>query len=407
MSSVTSYTYLPADSHALLRAAVDASGLGVWEMDVQTGRINWSERCYELFWLEPGTNISYRNFLDALHPEDWQRTDAMMRHAYDPAGDGRYDTEYRTVSREHPDRIRWVRATGQAFFNEHRQAYRIVGTVHDITARKEAEQQLLESEKRFRTMANSAPVLMWMSGPDKGCDYFNAGWLEFTGRTMEQELGNGWAEGVHPDDLDRCWQIYSTSFDRHEPFRMEYRLRRHDGQYRWLIDTGAPRYSPDGTFLGFIGTCVDVQHLKDTEAALLQREAEFTTLADNLPQLIWMTDAAGNALWYNRRWYEYTGTTLAEMVNWGWQQVHHPEHLQRVTDKFLEHLSTGEPWEDTFPIRGANGEFRWFLSRARPVRDASGQITRWFGTNTDVTEQQAALVNQLTTDTPAATQVLR
>ena len=127
---------------------------------------------------------------------------------------------------------------------------------------KPAEQEQQESEKRFHLAANAAPVMIWMSGPDKLCTYFNQPWLEFTGRSLEAELGNGWAEGVHHDDLQHCLQTYRESFDRGVPFRMEYRLRRHDGEYRWIEDTGLPMLVPDGSFAGYIGACVDITDRK-------------------------------------------------------------------------------------------------------------------------------------------------
>jgi PAS domain S-box-containing protein len=129
-----------------------------------------------------------------------------------------------------------------------------------------------ESEKRFRLAANSAPVKIWMAGTDKLCTWFNERWLQFTGRTMEQELGNGWAEGVHPDDLDRCVSTYESSFDRREQFQMQYRMRRHDGEYRWLIDTGVPRFDERGEFAGYIGSCMDMTDRKVAEEAISNLE---------------------------------------------------------------------------------------------------------------------------------------
>jgi PAS domain S-box-containing protein len=131
--------------------------------------------------------------------------------------------------------------------------------------RQRVERSLQESEERFRTMANSAPVLLWMSGPDKLCTFFNQGWLAFTGRSLEQELGNGWAEGVHPDDLNHCLEIYNSAFDAREPFEMEYRLRRYDGEYRWVFDAGAPRATPSGEFAGYIGSALDITDRKGAE----------------------------------------------------------------------------------------------------------------------------------------------
>lgn len=118
---------------------------------------------------------------------------------------------------------------------------------------------------RFRIMADVAPVMIWVAGLDKLCYFFNKPWLEFTGKTMEQEKGNGWAEGVHPEDFDRCLETYVGSFDARKPFRMEYRLRRNDGEYRWLLDTGRPIITAEGQFLGYVGSCIDISDLKEAE----------------------------------------------------------------------------------------------------------------------------------------------
>lgn len=126
-------------------------------------------------------------------------------------------------------------------------------------------------EDRFKVIADTAPVLVWMSDTDKLCTYFNKGWLEFTGRTTEQEYGNGWAEGVHPDDFHRCLEIYVTSFDKRLPFSMQYRLMRNDGQYRWILDNGVPRYSLEGEFLGYIGSCIDINEQRTLNLELADR----------------------------------------------------------------------------------------------------------------------------------------
>jgi PAS domain S-box-containing protein len=133
----------------------------------------------------------------------------------------------------------------------------------DITQQKIADSRLRESENRFRLMADTAPVMIWMSGLDRLCNYFNQGWLDFTGRTLHQELGNGWTEGVHPDDLQRCVHTYARAFDERQKFTMEYRLRRADGQYRWIVDSGVPRFLSGRTFAGYIGCCFDITERKE------------------------------------------------------------------------------------------------------------------------------------------------
>jgi PAS domain S-box-containing protein len=127
-------------------------------------------------------------------------------------------------------------------------------------------EDIRESDERFRVMANAAPVMIWMSGLDKLCTFFNEGWLNFTGRCLEEEMGNGWAEGVHPDDYERCLLTYTSAFDARTPFAMDYRLRRADGEYRWLLDNGVPRYNISGEFEGFIGSCIDITERRTMEA---------------------------------------------------------------------------------------------------------------------------------------------
>ena len=256
--------------------------------------------------------------------------------------------------------------------------------------RKQSEAILRESEARFRQMVDTAPVLIWMSGTDKLCNYFNQPWLDFTGRSLDQELGNGWTEGVHPDDVQYCLDTYITAFDARQPFQMEYRFRRFDGVYRWIVDAAVPWFTSEGNFLGYVGYCIDIEDRKQTEEARRDSEERFRTLADNISQLMWMTDASGWIYWYNQRWFDYTGTTLEEMQGWGWQKVHHPRHVDRVTEHFRHSLELGEPWEDTFPLRGKDGIYRWFLSRALPIRDETGRIQSWFGTNTDITDRKQA-----------------
>jgi len=138
---------------------------------------------------------------------------------------------------------------------------------------------LQESERRFGAMADAAPVMIWMAGTDRLCTFFNRGWLAFTGRSIDQELGNGWTGGVHPADLDHCIRMYSDAFNAHRDFSMEYRLRRHDGEYRWVLDSGVPRVEADGTFLGYVGSAVDVTDLRKTEAEAAQQRNELAHLS--------------------------------------------------------------------------------------------------------------------------------
>jgi PAS domain S-box-containing protein len=157
-----------------------------------------------------------------------------------------------------------------------------------------------------------------------------------------------------------------------------------------------PLHGEHGGVEGVGIAVTDTTLRRRAELRLRQREAQFRAVAESIPQLAWMTDAEGGITWYNKRWLDYTGKTLEELRGWGWRQVHDPDHVERVEEGFRRCLQTGEPWEDTFPLRGADGGWRWFLSRAVPVREeaeegeAQGTVTGWFGTNTDVTDMRQA-----------------
>ena len=181
---------------------------------------------------------------------------------------------------------------------------RVIGAskvARDITAQKQAEQALRESEQRFRVITDASPIMVWMSGTDKLCYYFNKGWLDFVGRTLEQESGNGWTENVHPEDFDHCLQIYVSNFDARRPFETEYRMRHHTGQYRWILDRGVPRYAPDGTFEGYVGGCLDIHDQKEA--------AEKVRIADDMTRLMKAQDEERRRI--ARELHDSAGQTLA------------------------------------------------------------------------------------------------
>src|SRR6516164_1629734 len=179
-----------------------------------------------------------------------------------------------------------------------------ISAIRDTTERlrmeelKRSEAVLRESEEHFRLLADTAPVLIWQSGKNKLCTYFNRPWLDFTGRSMEEELGDGWAEGVHPEELQKCLETYTQSFDRREKFRMEYRLRHHDGHYRWIVDIGVPRFNQDGSFAGYTGVGVDITERKLAEDQL----REYEKAVEAAEEMIAVVDREYRILLANRKY---------------------------------------------------------------------------------------------------------
>jgi len=181
------------------------------------------------------------------------------------------------------------------------------GTQRDVTENRRAEEALRESEQRFRNMANSAPVLLWIAGTDMLFNWFNKPWLEFTGQTMEHELGKGWEKGVHPEDLEHCLEIYTSAFQARRPFRMELRLLRWDGPYRWVVSEGLPRYTVEGEFFGFIGSCIDITDQKGIEVDLQESQRFLQSSLDSLSAHIAIIDQAGTILAVNAAWRRFAG----------------------------------------------------------------------------------------------------
>jgi PAS domain S-box-containing protein len=259
-----------------------------------------------------------------------------------------------------------------------------------LRGRRRREALLRESEERFRSVADTAPVMIWVSGPDKLCTFFNKPWLSFTGRTMGQESGNGWAEGVHPADLQRCIAIFHSSFDARSAFRMEYRLRRADGEYRWLLDNGTPLYS-EGEFAGFIGSCIDIteqkrieEQLRASEVRLIEAqrlakigsweldiEAERLRWSDEIPRIFGLTHGA-----------PAIASTLLDCV--------HPKDLEMILEADRQLRATTAPVNLEYRIIRPDGEVRFVHSIAAAIRNDQGTTVRIAGATQDITEQVKA-----------------
>lgn len=308
------------ESEQRLRLAVQAGRMYAFDWDTTTDAIVRSGECAGILnWMDDPTSDTGRGFLARVHPED-REAYAVPHTGLTPENPG-YQTSYRVIR---PDSsIIWLEAFGHALFDDKGSLLRVTGLVADVTERKHAEQAIRESEARFRLVADTAPVLIWMAGTDKLRTFFNKGWLDFTGRSMEQETGNGWASGVHPDDLERCLGIYSAAFGAQAKFEREYRLRRFDGEYRWIVDYGVPRYESNGTFCGYIGSCIDITERKSAEASLRELSGRLITtqeqersriareLHDNLSQRMALIQIGSRNLSGRRRAFPQGPNTAA------------------------------------------------------------------------------------------------
>jgi PAS domain S-box-containing protein len=250
------------ESEARLREAQSIAQCGSWVWYVARNEAHWSDEMYRILGLTVGS-VGPKNRL--LPISDGVLFAAKMKTVSESRLS--YSEEYRVVRPNGEERI--VVESGQPRYDSRQKPLFVVGTLLDVTEMRHAVQALRESEERFRSMADGAPIMMWMAGVDKLCTDFNRSWLTYTGRSIEEEVGNGWARGVHPEDLQRCLKIYTDAFEARVPFSMEYRLRRYDGQYHWISDDGSPRFLNDGTFAGYIGCCLDINDRKEMELSRL------------------------------------------------------------------------------------------------------------------------------------------
>jgi PAS domain S-box-containing protein len=267
----------------------------------------------------------------------------------------------------------------------------------DITEQKQAEATLRESEERFRNLANSAPVMIWIAGVDKLCSFFNKGWLDFTGHTMEHELGNGWANGVHPDDLDRCFATYSSSFDARSSFRMEYRLRRADGEYRWVLDNGVPIYK-GSEFTGYIGSCIDVteqklvqDRLQASERRLIESEERLKSAQQLAHVGNWVWDIKADRVYWSEELCRIFGRPPNYAPDYqGFLQAVQSQERERVDQAIRGRLAGKKRSELEFQTTRPDGEVRTVACISEVVRDAAGSPVSMSGACQDVTDQRRA-----------------
>ncbi|WP_120010343.1 PAS domain-containing sensor histidine kinase [Teichococcus vastitatis] len=366
---------------AFLRGVLSSSGDCIKVLDLD-GRL--------LFMSDGGRRIMEIDDFEAVRgcpwPEFWQgrqRADAEAAVATARAGGiGRFQGTAPTMA----GTLRQWDVQVTPILGADGRPERLLSVSRDVTLTRQAEAELRESEARFRNMADHAPVMMWVTDPTGYCTYLNRRWHEFTGQTEAEARGLGWTKATHPDDQRRAEDAFMSANTAQAPFRVEYRLRRADGTYRWAIDAASPRFGEDGAFLGYVGSVIDIDERREAEEALRASEARFQAITNSVEQLIWSTRPDGYHDYYNERWYEYTGLVPGSTDGEAWNGVFHPEDRERAWTVWRRSLETGEPYHIEYRLRHRSGQYRWVLGRAQPVRDGEGRITRWFGSCTDIEE---------------------
>src|SRR5882724_2809888 len=252
-----------------------------------------------------------------------------------------------------------------------------------IAERQRVEDDLRRSEDHMRLVIDTIPALVWSKLPDGSADFLNQRFLEYTGLSVEEGLGEGWLKAIHPDDCASSIDVWHAAFAGGKFFELEARLRRADGEYLWFLFRGAPLRDQAGEIVKWYGTSTDIDDRK-------RAEEESRALIDAIPQQIWSGPPEGSLDYCNLQWRSYMGFTQEDLQGEGWQRMLHPEDRERVLNAWRESVKTGTPYEQEERHRGADGQYRWFLARGVPLRDSTGRIIRWYGTNTDIEDRKRA-----------------
>jgi PAS domain S-box-containing protein len=315
-------------------------------------------------------------FLDLIHPEDREQTAAEIRKL--ASGGNTLDFQCRFICKKGHDK--WLSWSATPVVEEGL----LYATARDITESKRNEQALKESEERFRLLADAAPVMIWMSGTDKRCTYFNKGWLDFTGRAINEELGYGWAEGVHPEDYQQCLEVYTQAFDARESFRMEYRLRRYNGEYRWVLDTGVPRFGANESFEGYIGSCIDITERRQAEKA----QAYLASIVESTDDAIISKSLDGRIISWNKGAESLYGYTFNEVKGES-ISILVPSESKGELKEILESIRRGEQIENFEAVRIKKDKTRIDVSLTiSPIRDPERKIIAVSTIARDITERK-------------------
>ncbi|MEZ6137592.1 MAG: PAS domain S-box protein [Pirellulaceae bacterium] len=414
---------------AQLNLALESGQMGIWEWDIALDHVTWSSRLYEMFGYTEETFLPTKaGFLDVVHPEDQPNIERLIDSAFSQSC-GNHEVEFRVIRGDNGETV-WTHCRGNIFRRSDNGApLSILSVAIDITDRKERELSLAflaDLHSKLAALTTADAIIAEAS--HRVAEFMQLSHFLVIEMDKNAERANVISDYCTDESMSLVG-IYDMSDFATEQERQQLAA----GQPMIVNDTAAETRSPDyiKSFSELhIGAILNAPSSRDTtlefmisitrrnphvwredeidlirqlsnilrlklerayaETALRDSEERFRDLADNISQLAWMADAGGSIFWYNQRWFDYTGTTLEEMKDWGWKSVQHPDHLDRVVRSWTQSLDSGEVWEDTFPLRSGEGKYRWYLSRAQPIRNASGEIQRWFGTNTDITGAKQA-----------------
>lgn len=367
-----------------LAAIVESSDDAILSRDLQGIITSWNKSAERIFGYTAEEIIGKSNH--KLYPPDRRNEEEQL---LERVRNGERIEHYETI-RMHKDGTPVDVALTLSPLKDHKG--RIIGAskvIRDITAINKAREVIRLSEERFHLLADNVVQLIWMAEPDGSNFWFNQRWTEFSGMSLD-ELRADVKRLHHPDHYERVTESLRTRAEQGLQWEEQFPLKSKDGRYHWFLATAMPVRNAQGEVVRWFGTLTDITKEREDRELIQESEERFRMLADHMSQMAYMADSNGTITWVNRRWIDFTGMDVDRMNDGGWSQVVDPAHYERMVESYRSAQARSEAWEHIFRLRSTTGEYRWFLSRSVPIMDDAGEVIRWFGTNTDITEQKLA-----------------
>jgi hypothetical protein len=350
-----------------------------------SGEITWSDETYRIFEYDPAKKVTLDMIIERVHQEDRNLALELVEGA-STRGDA-IDCEYRLLFAD--GRVKHLHVLAKPLRSACDEL-EFAGAVIDITEAKRAEETLRTSERELRTLIDVMPAFVGTALPDGSCDFLSESWLDYLGFTREQGLGWGWADTIHPEDVDRAVANWRAGLAAGESVEQELRCRRADGTYLWFLNRDFPLRDEEGNVIKWYGVLMNIDALKEAESALQMREHELLCIIDTIPSMLWSTSPTGESTHLSQRFREYWGTSFEGIADRGWVNLIHPDDREDTTKAFFRAIETGDSFSAIQRLRRADGEYRWHHSMGEPLRDPDGKIIQWYGLSIDIDERKRA-----------------
>ncbi len=370
---------------------------GSWEIELSDARdidvnpLRWSDEMYRIAGYEPGAvAVTSSFFFSLIPPGEQEPIREELRRAI--REHSRYSIAHHFIRPNGETRV--VQETAQIFYDDKSgQPTRIIGTAHDITERIAAEKALRDSNEKFSQLADNITDAFWIRSPDmKQVHYVSPAFEQIWGRSVESLYADPqrWAEFVFVEDRKRVLAAFAALTEDARSLDIEYRIVRPSGELRWVRVRGSQVRNATDQLIRHIGIVTDITERQQAAEALKASEAAFRTLAEAMPQMVWMTRPDGWNIYFSQQWMDYTGLSLEESLGHGWIKPFHPDDQQRAGEAWQRATATGGIYSIECRLRRADGIYHWWLIRGVPQKDAEGRVTKWFGTCTDINELKVA-----------------